>query len=155
VSSEPGAAQTEVKVIQQLLRIKHKDHLIVLLPMYGHMPDEVELEEVLRITTNVAALIDSEKPSNSAQLEPKRQALVDLFKRKNLKIHVLERRATENYFTDSAIKQAFGENYRALTPYEKLTDANPHWGKGQNWQLAAGSAPAIDSTDLGRFLSEL
>jgi ABC-type cobalamin/Fe3+-siderophores transport system ATPase subunit len=146
---------TEVKVIQQLLRKKHKDHLIVLLPMYGHMPDAVELDEVLRITTNVSALIDSEKTSATALLEPKRQAFVDLFKNRGLKVHVLERRATENYFTDGAIQQAFGTNYRALAPYEKLSDASPHWGKGQNWQLAADSASAIDATDLGQFLSAL
>jgi hypothetical protein len=146
---------TEVKVIQQLLRTKHKDHLIVLLPMYGHMPDEVELDEVLRITPNIAALIDSEKASEGSRLEPKRQAVVDLFRRKQLKIHVLERRATENYFTDGAIKQTFGANFRALGPFEKLSDVNPHWGKGQNWQLASASAEVIYNTDLGRFLSSL
>jgi AAA15 family ATPase/GTPase len=146
---------TEVKVVQQLLRLKKKDHLIVLLPMYGHMPDEVELDEILRITTDVTAIIDSEKTSSSSPLEPRRQALVDLFNKKRLKIHVLERRATENYFTDSAIKQTFGSSYRALAPYEKLGDANPRWGKGQNWQLASASASDIDKTDFGVFLSSL
>lgn len=119
------------------------------------MPDEVELDEVLRITTNVAAVIDSERPSAGAQLEPKRQALVDLFNRRRLKLHVLERRATENYFTDVAVKQTFGASFRALAPFEKLSDANPHWGKGQNWQLASASAEAIYNTDLGRFLMTL
>jgi hypothetical protein len=107
------------------------------------------------ITTNVSALIDSERTSPAAQLEPRRQALVDLFNRKGLKLHVLERRATENYFTDGAVKRTFGENYRALGPYEKLSDASPHWGKGQNWQLAAGSASEIELTDFGKFLAEL
>jgi len=61
----------------------------------------------------------------------------DLFNRKGLKLHVLERRATENYFTDVAVKQTFGASFRALAPFE-MSDANPHWGKKAktgNWRL--------------------
>jgi hypothetical protein len=146
---------TEVKVVQQLLRLQRKDHRIVLLSMHGHLLNAEELEEVLRISTNVSAIIDSEKASDSAPLEPKRQRFLELFAKSDLKAHALERRATENYFTDGAIKRAFGDNYRSLAPYEKLSDANPHWAKTQNWLLAAGSAEDIDTTDFGKFLSAL
>jgi predicted ATPase len=146
---------TEVKVVQQLLRRKRKDHLIVLMSMHGHLPDEVELDEVLRITPKVAALIDSEKASADAELEHKRKMFSEMFQAKGLVVHVLERRATENYFTDAAVKQVFGSGFRALAPYEKLKDVTPHWGKNQNWLLALPSAEAIDQTDLGRFLSTL
>ncbi|MBR1170417.1 ATP-dependent nuclease [Bradyrhizobium liaoningense] len=146
---------TEVKVIQQLLRRIRKDHLVVLMSMHGHLPDAVELDEILRITPRVAALIDSEKDSAQAELEPKRRFFAEMFEAKSLRVHVLERRATENYFTDNAVKQVFGESFRALGPYEKLKDATPHWGKNQNWLLALPSAEAIDQTDLGQFLSAL
>ncbi len=144
---------TEVKVIQQLLRRNRRDHLVVLLSMHGHLPDEVELDEVLRIAPKVAALIDSEKDAATAELEPKRKAFADMFAARGLNVHVLERRATENYFTDAAVKQVFGSAFRALAPYEKLKDVTPHWGKNQNWLLALPSAAAIDQTDLGQFLS--
>src|SRR5579872_1438206 len=84
---------TEVKVIQQLLRRNRRDHLVVLLSMHGHLPDEVELDEVLRIAPKVAALIDSEKDAATAELEPKRKAFADMFAARGLNVHVLERRA--------------------------------------------------------------
>lgn len=52
---------TEVKVVQQLLRRRRKDHQILLLSMHGHLPQLEELDEILRITPHVSALIDSEK----------------------------------------------------------------------------------------------
>jgi hypothetical protein len=89
VSSEPGAAHTATA------STKEKRHLVVLLSMHGHLPDEVELDEILRITSKVVALIDSEKASLDAELEPKRKAFVDMLKAKGLTVHALERGATE------------------------------------------------------------
>lgn len=146
---------TELKVVQQLLRRKREDHRIVLLSLHGHLPNEEQLEELLRISTNISAMIDSERTSSTVPLEAKRQRFLDLFARKGLQAHVLERRATENYFTDAAVKEAFGPDYRALGPYERLDDISPKWAKAQNWQLAGPSASEIDQTDLGRFLSSL
>jgi hypothetical protein len=54
------------------------------------------------------------------------------------------------------IKRIFGNGYRALTPYEKLSDVNPHWSKSQNWKMAADMTfDDIRETDIGRFLQEL
>lgn len=146
---------TEVKVVQQLLRRKGKDHKVLILSMHGHLPDEVELDEILRITPDISALIDSEKESAESELEFKRKSFVDMFHNKGLKVHVLERRATENYFTDVAVKEVFGDSYHALAPFQKLKDVSPRWGKAQNWQLVPESAAEIDHTDLGRFLDDI
>jgi ABC-type cobalamin/Fe3+-siderophores transport system ATPase subunit len=124
---------TEVKVIQHFLRSIGKEHQIVLLPMHGSWPDEVELSEISRITPNIAALIDSERTSESASIEPRRAAFLNLCRDKNIKAHALQFRATENYFTDRAVKEVFGDSYRGLQPYERLRDIQPNWSKSHNW----------------------
>jgi energy-coupling factor transporter ATP-binding protein EcfA2 len=147
---------TEVPTIQQFLRKIEKDHQILLLPLHGHMPKADELEEILRITTNIAVLIDSEKTSVAAELKKDRQEFIALCEGKNLKSHVLERCAIENYFPDPLIKRLFGGAFRALTPFEKLADVNPHWSKSQNWKIAADMTfDEIRETDLGQFLLSL
>jgi len=61
---------TEVKTIQQFLRLLGKDHKVVLLPLGGSsmINDRrgTELEEVKRISENVSALIDSERAAEGA-----------------------------------------------------------------------------------------
>ena len=147
---------TDVPTIQMFLRMIAKDHQILLLPLHGHMPRADELEEILRISTNIAVLIDSEKTSRADPLSEHRQEFVNLCASKSLKTHVLDRRATENYFPDHVVKRVFGANYRALAPYERLSDANPHWSKSQNWKMAADMTfDEILRTDLGQFLEAL
>ena len=147
---------TEVKVIQQFLRKMGKDHRVVLLPMNGRIPQSEELEEILRITTKVAAIIVSERLAQGQSLEKKRQDFFDLCKSKNIKCLVLERRATENYFSDAAIKGVFGAEFRALGPYELLRDVQPHWSKSDNWKLAGVMRlDELKGNDLGQFLDRL
>jgi predicted ATPase len=147
---------TEVKVFQQVLRAMRKDHQIVILPMYGRFPDEEELGEILRISTRVYALIDSERNAQGAPLAENRNEFLALCSRKNVSAQALELRATENYFPDEVVKNVFGNAYRALAPYERLKDANPHWGKSENWKLAAAwPLDALKATDLGKFLESL
>jgi hypothetical protein len=147
---------TEVKVVQQFLRGMSKDHKIVLLPLHGHMPQAEELDELLRITSNVAALIDSERSYAGAPLEQQRSTFLELCNGRNIKAHALNYRATENYFPDKSVKQVFGPTYKGLGPYERLKSAEPHWGKSENWKLA-GTMPIdeIKNTDLGAFLDSL
>ena len=147
---------TEVKTIQQFLRMVMKDRNVLLLPLHGHLPKEDELEELLRITTNAAVLIDSEKTAADSPLESNRAEFLELCASKRLHAHVLDRRATENYFPDNVVKRVFGEEFRGLEPYEKLNQVNPHWGKSDNWRLAAAMTyDDIKGTDLGQFIDQL
>ena len=128
---------TDAKALQEFLRKISKDHQILLLPLHGHMPKADELEEILRITSKVAVLIDSERATDGAPLNRDRVAFLDLCRTKSLPSRALDRRAVENYFSDRAVKQVFGSEYRALNPFEKLSEATPHWSKIQNWKLAS------------------
>ncbi len=149
---------TEVKTFQQILRKMSKDHKVLLLPLHGRITGdmEAEIEEIKRISPSISALIDSERTAPGEEIEATRRGFIDLCGRKNIMCHALELRATENYFSDKAIKEVFGNSYRALAPYEKLKDATPHWTKAQNWKLAgAMSLEEVVATDLGRFLEQL
>jgi AAA ATPase domain len=151
---------TDVPAIQQFLRLFGKDHQIVVLPLGGedriNGDIEPQLIEVLRITPKVSVLIDSEKTSESEDLAPKRQKFVNACHTAKIDIHVLTRRALENYLTDEAIKIVKGEKYRSLAPYEALKKLDPHWNKSDNWRIAREMRlDDISSTDLGKFLSAL
>jgi len=74
----------------------------------------------------------------------------------NIKCHVLERRAIENYFPDHAVKKVKGEAYRALQAHEQFKHPFPKWAKSENWQIAKEMVPGdLDNTDLGEFLRSL
>lgn len=151
---------TEVKTVQQFLRLYKIDHKIVLLPMGGfqmiNSDAEVQLEEIKRISDNVFALIDSERSAKDEELEPKRAEFVNLCKRAGIKCHVLERRAIENYFPEDAIKKVQGNDCHALEAYEQFKSHSPRWAKSENWQIAREMKPEdLDGTDLGEFLQSL
>ena len=153
--------RTEIKVVQQLLRLYGKEHQVVLMPLGGgtliNGRSKEALDEVLRISKNVAALIDSERAAVNTPLERALQDFVDLCSTLSvpIKCHVLERRAMENYFTGRAIQEAVGAGAADPGPYEK--DVHKRWrGKNCNWRIArAMTKLELDQTDLGRFLSSL
>lgn len=150
---------SEIKTIQQFLRKYKQDQHILLLPLGGSslIKDESkeELEEIKRISDKIYALIDSEISSAGQALEPARKAFFENCKKIGIDCHVLERRATENYFTDKAIKLVLGEKYSELQPYQKLKDAKFNWGKSENWRIAKEmTLEELEATDLGKFLKE-
>lgn len=149
---------TDLRAIQYFLSFYGKQDKTVLLPLGGNSlingNRKEELQEVLRICPHVHALIDSEKSNGAATLEPARQAFVATCKSLSPPIPclVLERRSTENYFTDAAIKAALGANYAALGPYDRA----PKSWKTDNWRIAQEMQRAdIAGTDLGKFLDSL
>ena len=152
---------SEVRTIQQILRKYGKDHKIVLLSLGGSdlikSSSSIELEEIKRITDgNISALIDSERKSPDEALSADRQAFFNNCKEAHIDCHILKLRAIENYFSDRAVKDIKGEKYQALTPYEKLEEASPSWGKQENWRIAREMNPEeINNTDLGKFLQPL
>ena len=151
---------TDVKTIQQFLRLHKIDHKILVLPMGGNSlingSSEEELAEITRISENIFALIDSERATSEAQLDINRAAFVEICVKIGIRCHVLDRRATENYFSDGAIKKIKGGNYRALGHYEKLGDISPSWSKTENWRIAREmTLDDLNRTDLGEFLVTL
>ncbi len=153
---------TDIKVIRHFLRLLGKDHKVFLMPLHGgtqiHGSDHTEsqLTELKARVGDVSALIDSEKASAESDLDPNRQAFLNLCRKADINCQVLKRRALENYFTDDAIKRVFGSQYSKLDPFEKLGQESRSWGKNGNWRIALEmSIEDLNGTDLGRFLKSL
>ncbi len=151
---------TEVRTIQQFLRLLKKEHRIVIIPLGGssliNRDRELELQEIKRITPNIKALIDSERDSAGAPASAERQAFQDVCRKADIPCHVLDRRATENYLVESAVKRVKGPKYTALTHFQKLEDVPLSWSKSDNWRIAREmDITDIEKTDLGQFLQSL
>lgn len=151
---------SEIKTIQQFLRKYKQDHHFLLLPLGGsaliNAASKSELEEIKRISDKIFALIDSERLSADEALGAERQAFITNCQEIGINCHVLKYRATENYFTDKAVKLVKGENYSALQPYQKLENATYGWRKSENWQIAkAMNLDELELTDFGQFLKSL
>lgn len=152
---------SELRVVQQLLRLYSKDHKVVLIPLGGGQgikgTNEVMLQEIKRITPNVSALIDSEKPSAEAPLEKAREQFAQACQKTGVDCRILKWRAMENYFPPEAIQKAYpNENFQALAPYEAKKDSLYGWGKMENWRIAREMKPEnLEGTDLGDFLKAL
>jgi hypothetical protein len=152
---------TEVPTMQQFLRKLGKEREVMLLPLGGAATingrtGPMQLEEVLRITPQVHVLIDSERTAPEDALSPDRAAFVDSCKALGIPVHVLERRATENYLSERAIQFVKGSEFRALEPFQPFNKHPNRWGKAENWKIAAEmTKEEILDTDLGKFLATL
>ncbi|MCH9046209.1 MAG: hypothetical protein IIA40_08875, partial [SAR324 cluster bacterium] len=149
---------TDVKTVQQFLRLYNKDRRFVLISLGGAINPsrQTDLEEILRITKNVLVLIDSERDRPNAELESNRRDFIDICRKHDIKCHVLERRAIENYFIDRAVKEVKGSKCRSLGHYEKFEDVDPRWRKRDNWRIAREmTREEIAETDVGQFIDLL
>lgn len=155
--------RTEVKVIQQFLRKYDKDNEFFVVALGGSQYiceySEDELREFMRTSEKIFALIDSEKTTSEQALDTSRQAFVNICESLGIDCHVLQLRATDNYFPDRVIKQIKGNNFQALAPYQKLGDTTQgiqHWAKSENWRFAqAMTKEELESTDLGIFIRRI
>ena len=146
--------------MQHFLRALRKDHRVVVIPLGGsnliRSGVESELAELSRLCSRVYALIDSERQSEEEELSASRSEFLEACRVVGIAAHVLERRATENYFSERAIRAALGESFRALGPFEKLSQVENGWAKRDSWRVATETPfSEIANTDLGFFLSSI
>lgn len=151
---------TDVKVVQQFLRLFQKEHSTVILPLGGDQlvtgSREIELQELKRLSLNIVALVDSERPSQEAPPAERRREFEDVCKRVGFDVCLTERRAIENYFPDYAVKAAFGSSFNELSPFELLAKHANGWSKSDNWKIAHHVRKEdLLATDIGRFLDRI
>jgi predicted ATPase len=153
--------RTDVRVVQQFLRLLKKDHRVVPVPLGGSSmicPEaEHELNELKRLCNSVHTLIDSERAAPGAAIEPKRVGFADTCSRIGINCKILDRRAMENYFPVNAIASAFpNHQFKELGPFQKLGDGQAAWGKTENWRIASEmTREELLSTDMGVFLDAI
>jgi predicted ATPase len=151
---------TDVLVFQQFLRLYKKDLKVVILPLGGgeliKADSAVQLAEIRRICPNITAIIDSDRKSQDGEPKEKPSEFAKLCAGHGIHCHLTERAATENYLTDAAVKRAFGDNAKALQPWQPLKGSNSAWSKSQNWKAAKEMTLAdLNATDLGPILAKL
>lgn len=149
---------TEVKVFQQILRKFGIDHEVVILPLGGNSLArggvEHEIAEIKRLANGkLAAIVDSERQSSSGGIDSQRKEFYLTCERLSIPCLLTDRRATENYLTQTSIDLAFGcERYKALEKFEKH-DSGRHWKKSENWRIAREmTKEEIECTDIGAFI---
>lgn len=150
----------DVKTVQQFLRKFKKDHKVVILPLGGDQlavgGTEQELAELKRLSEDIYVLVDSERISENSPICGKRQQFKKACDELGFNVHLTAYRAIENYFTDNAVKSVKGGEYKALKPYEKLSESCAPWGKHENWKIAREmTLEEIYQTDIGKFLSSI
>ncbi|MDP8212118.1 MAG: AAA family ATPase [Candidatus Zapsychrus exili] len=150
----------DVKTSIQFLRKLHIDHQVVVIPLGGDAlasgGREQELDELLRITKKIFALVDSERGAKGQPPKKERVRFEKVCKTLGITACLTERRAIENYLSGKAIKAEKGPKYNALAPYEKRGSNPLSWGKPENWRIAARMDwTEIESTDVGKFFLTL
>jgi hypothetical protein len=150
----------DVKVMQQLLRLKQKEHSVVILPLGGDQlvagDREQELGELKRLSDKISVLVDSERPSFDASPADRRMEFAETCRRLSFDVLLTDRRALENYFPTHAIVSALGSGFTCLAPFERLADHANGWGKSDNWKIARYMTTRdLEGTDLGGFLERL
>ncbi|HGL6719333.1 AAA family ATPase [Burkholderia contaminans] len=153
---------TDVLFFQEFLRKLKIDQKYVIMQLGGSSlingNISTHLSEICRISDakNIKIFIDSERKSASEPLSPERENFVSACKQFGIEVAVSERRATENYFEENAIRKALGGDYKPLEPFQLLKECSKPWHKSQNWKIARETEFAdIESTDLGKFLRSL
>lgn len=150
----------DVTTVLQWLRLYRKEHEILLIPLGGSSmitaDRDIQLTELKRLNAKISVLIDSERQHALDDLAKPRQDFVNACRNLGFNTHVLDRRATENYLSERAIRRVKRGNYRALAPFESLKDLDLAWGKGENYRIAAEmTRDELADTDLGDFLASL
>jgi len=151
---------SEVKAIQQFLRVLRRDHEVVVLHLGGDSmirPGRaVEMGELKRLSGNVCVLIDSERTGPTADISPGRREFLKDCGELGFKVCATLLRAFENYLPEHAIKGILGPSYRSLGPYERLNDMTPAWAKAENWRMAREiSKEELLATDIGQFIASI
>ncbi|MCA8319455.1 ATP-dependent nuclease [Burkholderia cepacia] len=153
---------TDVLFFQEFLRKLKIDQKFVIMQLGGssliNANISTHIAEICRIADarNIRIFIDSERKSEDEPLAPDRSDFVSACKQFGIEVAVSERRATENYFEDNAIRKALGEGYKPLEPFQLLKECNKPWQKSQNWKIARETEFVdIEHTDLGKFLKSL
>jgi hypothetical protein len=86
-------------------------------------------------------------------------AAIAKFKAAKIEVHVLERYAIENYFSQAAFERVLGTSMAGIFPLDparSVTEQVPRYSKALNGALAdATSLDDLRGTDLGRILEEI
>ena len=146
----------DLRVVDEFRRKIGGSSSVLLLPLGGsdainRSPDQ-QLSEIMRLTTQTFALIDSERSSPDAPLAPPRVAFAGACAELGIECHVLERRSLENYLADGAIRAVLGPGNQALGPFDR---PGARLKSRQSEVAARMTIEELRGTDLLTFLQRV
>ncbi len=150
---------TDLTVFKEFLRLLGLDRRVVLLSLGGSdvikAAAEGPLSEIKSACEHVIAVIDSDKQSAEAAPAAKAVGFRSVCEKVGIRCHITKLRATENYLTDAAIKEALGTHRSQLGPFEDIKKAPSAWPKSLSCKAAARmTVDDVKNTDIGEFLLE-
>jgi predicted ATPase len=146
----------DVRVFSEWIRLLDLGASWVVLPLGGAATIDSEnadaIQQVVKLHNRIAIIIDSERKTFDDNIGQKRKRFYDNCKNLEIPCHLTNFRATENYFSDAAVKSSIGDHARSLQPYEKIT-GECGWGKSEGARIAAKmTREELASSDVGQFL---
>jgi len=130
----------DIRPVQQILRLLRLEYSTLVIPLGGdQIASDASVEtvaELRRLAKNVFVLLDSERDKSGGPPKTGRQEFVDQCAHVGVRVHLTERRAIENYFSDRAIKLAFGPEFSSLESFAERQCAQNSWSKRENWRAA-------------------
>ena len=130
---------SDLKCFKHILKQLKMEHKVLLVPLGGgsliNAKTGEELNELNRLGCPLYCIIDSEKNSEKEEISQERADFVKNCEKAKITIHVLEKRAIENYFTKDALREVFGCELRPLEPFEKLNNHEKAWAKNQDHKI--------------------
>jgi energy-coupling factor transporter ATP-binding protein EcfA2 len=110
--------------------------------------------EVANLNPRSLAVIDSEKNSAAAAVDPRRLEFAEKCRQRGLDCRILERRATENYLPPAAIKALYSSCPDPLDPFCRVPETVQQFSKARNAEIALHLTWAdLDGTDLGEAIA--
>lgn len=153
----------DVRTVMALLRVMKNKKRFLILPLGGAAlicagrKRELAVYKRIMAARRIGVVVDSEVLAKTAPLDADRRAFAKTCKSLGYRVICTKLRALENYFTDRAVKIAFGPTATALAPYEHSKSAPAHgWKKNEGYRIAKKMDEAeLGRTDLGKFLRRL
>jgi putative ATP-dependent endonuclease of OLD family len=104
----------------------------------------------------VVVLLDSDRAQPGAQLKPRLAAFAAEMQ-DVARIHVLERRELENYFTPEAVASAMDmSNTPVIDPFRRFSDAVPNYGKmAHAGRIAAEMSVDVIPEEIASLLTQV
>lgn len=147
---------SDVPVYKKWLTLapNHAGKNISVIPIGGRMTANAHFDfsELNKLGRAVAVIMDSERTKAGNPIEPSRAKIQNKCDDAGIPCLLTERRATENYFSDSALAGVYGSGVK-IGAYEKPNDVVAHFHKQRNDEVVAQMVWAdIDNTDVGRAI---
>lgn len=153
---------SDLAFFMRLIALQGKQNEVLLMHLGGNSgintssQAQMALGEIKRICGNVFCIIDSEKASEECPIDSVRDLFRTICQTMGIKVHITQRRATENYISEYVLKTAISENACVLSPFEKLKESDHKWGKRHILQICSYlSNKELEGTDIWDFIASI